>query len=62
MRGLPSESLSSDKPSSSNLLKTISPLKMAILEFVAKHLCILINHLRRSYLTSKKNGVLLKTN
>ena len=61
MRGLPSESLSSNKLLSSNLLKTISPLKLAILDFVAKHLCILINHLRKSYLTSKKNGVLLKT-
>ena len=47
---------------SSNLLKTISQLKMVILKFVAKHLCIgiLINQLCRSYLTSRKNGVLFK--
>ena len=35
--GLPKKSLRSDQPLLSYLLKTISPLKMAILKFAAKH-------------------------
>ena len=63
---LPKESLRFDQLLPSNLLKTDSPLKVAIIKFVAKHPCmcigILTNQLCRSYLSSRKNGALLKTN